>query len=137
MKTLLFRFGRASAVAVLAFALNVSSANAQQPRTANRRTVVVPATPSVNPNYLLPNGMTINQYAYNLSVLANAYSQIPPWLLGYNPYPPTFINSTIYPVVPAYYPQPYLMNPAYPVASPFTPLGLYTNPYFSFFRSFP
>jgi hypothetical protein len=136
MKTTLFRFALASA-GVLALVLNVSSANAQQPRPGGRRPVVVPSIANYNPPTYLPNGMTVQQYAYNLSALANAYAQIPPWLLGYNPYPPTIINYSPYQGVTPYYPQPYLAIPAFGLGTPFTPLGLYTNPYFSFFRGFP
>jgi hypothetical protein len=136
MKTTLFLFGPASA-AILALVLNVSTANAQQPRAGGRRTVVVPSISNYNPPTFLPNGMTVEQYAYNLSVLANAYAQIPPWLLGYNPYPPTIINYSPYQGVIPYFPQPYLVNPALPLGTPFTPIGLYTNPYFAFFRGFP
>jgi hypothetical protein len=138
MKTTLFRFGLASLAGILTLALNVSSANAQQPRPGSRRPGTVPSLANYVPPTYLPNGMTLNQYAYNVSLLANAYSQIPPWMLGYNPYPPTIINITPYPTVPTYYPPPpYLMSPGYPLGTPFTPLGLYTNPYFSFFRGFP
>jgi hypothetical protein len=38
-------------------------------------------------NYYLPNGLTLNQYATTVATLGNAASFIPPYMLGYNPYP--------------------------------------------------
>jgi hypothetical protein len=40
-----------------------------------------------NPNFYLPSGMTLNQAAYNTAVIGGALSTIPPYWLGYNPYP--------------------------------------------------
>jgi hypothetical protein len=40
----------------------------------------------VNPNPLIAPGMTLNQAAYNTSVLGRAASNIPPYALGYDPY---------------------------------------------------
>jgi hypothetical protein len=65
-------------------------------------------------------------------VLANTYAQIPPWLLGYNPYPAPIINTG-----PTYIPQVYTPPVFSPVVSPFAAPNFYTNPYFSFFRTFP
>lgn len=48
---------------------------------------------AVNPNqYIAPN-MTARQMSYNIGVLGRGLSQIPPYLLGYNPYPNPIINS--------------------------------------------
>jgi hypothetical protein len=41
----------------------------------------------INPNFYLPNGQTLNQAAYNTGLVGQAYAQIPPYALGYNPYP--------------------------------------------------
>jgi len=40
-----------------------------------------------NPRFILPNGMPINQFASNVATLGQASSFIPPYMLGYNPYP--------------------------------------------------
>jgi hypothetical protein len=123
------------AVAVLTLAL-AAPAGAQQNRFGGPRPIVVPPLPPAGANYLLPNGMTYQQYINNLILLGNAYSQIPPYVFGYNPYPQAIINN--YSPV---YSTPFVMNPYYPVVSPFaTPFvspGFYTNPYFSFFRGYP
>jgi hypothetical protein len=42
--------------------------------------------PPINPNWLVAPGLSLNQAAYNLAVAGQAYSYIPPYLLGYNPY---------------------------------------------------
>jgi hypothetical protein len=59
------------------------------PRFVPNTPVVYPSWSglNVNPNYLIAPGLTIQQYAYNLSLLGNGYSQIPPYMLGFNPYP--------------------------------------------------
>jgi hypothetical protein len=72
-----------------------------------------------NPNPMVAPGLTLNQYTYNVARLGQAYSNIPPWLLGYNPYPQV-LNTGPFPQVTA---SPYIM----PWASP--SLGTYSNPY--------
>src|SRR5207248_9731639 len=58
-----------------------------------------PALP-VNPNYYVAPGLTLNQYAYNLSVLGQALSNFPPYALGYNPYPVVANYGPVYNVTP-------------------------------------
>src|SRR5437868_5244047 len=42
----------------------------------------------VNPNPISgPNALRLQQYAFNVAVLGQAASNIPPYMLGYNPYP--------------------------------------------------
>ena len=93
-----------------------SAANAQPPNI--RGTVVIPSVQAqgINRNPYIAPGLTLGQYAYNLSVLGNAYSRIPPYALGYNPYPPVYYG----PVYPAY---PVPTGYALPYA------GLYGSPY--------
>jgi hypothetical protein len=55
---------------------------------------VVPFIPSVaaqgvNPSPYLAPGLTLGQAAYNTTVLGQALSNVPPYALGYNPYPQT------------------------------------------------
>jgi hypothetical protein len=68
----------------------------------------------VNPNPEIAPGVKLAQYAYNTAVLGKVYSQIPPYLLGYNPYPqavnygpvynPSMFNPSMYnPYAPSYY----------------------------------
>ena len=41
----------------------------------------------INRNPMIAPGLSLQQYAYNISVLGRAYRTVPPYLLGYNPYP--------------------------------------------------
>ena len=78
------------------------------------------STSFVNPNYRITPDLSLNQYAYNLRVLGRAYSQIPPYALGYNPYPPPIY---VYPRVTPYY-NPYLYY------TPSIYSSYYTDPYY-------
>jgi hypothetical protein len=45
----------------------------------------------VNPNFLIAPGMNIRQFGSNIATLGQAYSTVPPYLLGYPyPYPPSY-----------------------------------------------
>jgi hypothetical protein len=136
MKTPLGRMLTALFVGLFALSL-AASAHAQQPRPGGRRPIVVPPLPTFNPNYYLPNGQSIGQNAYNLSALGQAYAQVPPYVFGYNPYPPTIVNPYPTYASPLTYPVPSLLNPNYALLGGFANPSLYTNPYFSFFRTFP
>jgi len=63
---------------------------------------------TINPNFVLPSGQTLPQAAFNTAVLGRAASNIPPYLLGYNPYPPVNIG------------------PSFPTISPVNPYALST-----------
>jgi hypothetical protein len=41
----------------------------------------------LSPNPMIAPGVSLQQYAYNTAVLGRAYRNIPPYILGYNPYP--------------------------------------------------
>jgi hypothetical protein len=92
---------------------------------AQRRTIYIPPIGSyVNQNpYITPN-LTLNQYAYNMSVLGQAYSTIPPYALGYNPYPQVINYGPVY---RGYY-NPYLTGYGY---NPL--LTSYYNPYLGYY----
>jgi hypothetical protein len=131
------RFAVVAYVAALMVAL-AGSAHAQKP--PKKGTVVIPPPVILNPNPYLPNGVNLNQYAYNISVLGRAYSQIPPYILGYNPYTPTYYGD-IYPLSPT---SPMICLPpqyvpgSIPYSSPtFLNPNYYTNPFFSFLGQFP
>jgi hypothetical protein len=42
---------------------------------------------STNPRWFIAPGLTLNQYAANVATLGRAASNIPPYMLGFNPYP--------------------------------------------------
>jgi hypothetical protein len=73
----------------------------------------------LNPNPQIAPGVSLQQYAFNVQVLGRAYGNIPPYLLGYNPYlqygyygPP--YGSTV--VQPVYLPS----APSYGAGTPYT-----------------
>jgi hypothetical protein len=43
---------------------------------------------SINPRWFVAPGLTLNQYAANVATLGSAFTTIPPYLLGFNPFPP-------------------------------------------------
>jgi hypothetical protein len=82
----------------------------------------------VNPYYRVRPGLTVSQAAFNISTLGQAYANVPPYALGYNPYPRPIIS----PYVPYPYPGPLYTNSYSPYSSynPYlSPSGGYTNPY--------
>jgi hypothetical protein len=52
----------------------------------------------VNPHFRVRPGLTLAQAYYNTIAMGQAYSAVPPYALGYNPYVPMYAT----PVVPAY-----------------------------------
>jgi hypothetical protein len=72
-----------------------------------------PILPPINTNPRInasPQFMTLNQYAYNTAVLGRAFSTIPPYALGYNPYPQSVnFGPNFGPNFGGY--NPYLYNP--------------------------
>jgi hypothetical protein len=50
----------------------------------------------INPNPYIVPGVRLLQYSYNTAVLGKTYSQIPPYLLGYNPYPQAVNYGPVY-----------------------------------------
>jgi hypothetical protein len=83
------RLGASALVGLALFA--ASQANAQTTTTGKRvgTPLSVPsvAAQSINPIFRLPNGLTVPQAAYNTAAFGQAISQVPPYALGYNPYP--------------------------------------------------
>jgi hypothetical protein len=66
------------------------------------------STTLVNPYWQVAPGLSLRQYAYNQRVLANVYTQYPPWVFGYNPYPAPVIYNAYSPyVLSPYYYNPY------------------------------
>jgi hypothetical protein len=77
------RFGAAVLAGLAVLGILEMPAHGQP--VAKRQPATVPATPQGQPNYFLPNGMTLPQFAYNTAVLGNALAQLPPQAFGYNP----------------------------------------------------
>jgi hypothetical protein len=88
----------------------------------NTGVLMNPARP-INPNWLVGPGLTLRQWAYNTRVTGRALSSIPPYWLGYNPYPPINYGPS-YPQYGGLY-NPYLS--AYG--------GGYGNPYASLYTA--
>jgi len=89
-----------------------------------------PARPPVLTVY--PN-VAVQQYAANLAVLGQAYRQVPPYALGYNPYVRNVYYGAppVYPVVPytpAY--NPYLYANPFLNANPYVSGNPYVAPYY-------
>jgi hypothetical protein len=95
---------------------------------------------AINPNWQVAPGLSLNQWAFNTTVMGRTYAQFPPYVLGYNPYP-QYINSGIN------FPPPYYggggygggglygYNPYAYGSSMYTPYStggatLSTNPYY-------
>ena len=86
---------------VLAVVAVLASTASAQVRYVNPPIGAVPRAPTgvfVNPNPVVgPNGLTLSQYSYNTTVLGrvygNFYRNIPPYALGYNPYPQIVNNA--------------------------------------------
>jgi hypothetical protein len=99
------------AAAVIALALAAAPAHAQRFR--------VPGTGgTLNPyNYYDPYGYS-RQAAFNMALYGRAMSRVPPYALGYNPYPQVIYTGPMRPYnygyyAPTYYYSPY-PGPAYP-----------------------
>src|SRR5262249_15249501 len=104
------------ALGLLAFSASSAHAQLRRPMTVGQPSAVNLYRASFTPNYYLPNGMSLNQYAYNTAVLGAAYSSFPPYYYGYNPYPQVINYGPVYPV------RPY--------AAPVYPYGYSAAPYY-------
>jgi hypothetical protein len=110
-----------------------STAHAQRrPVTVGQQSALNIYRSTVNPRYYVTPWMTLNQYAYNTAVLGRAYSNVPPYVLGYNPYPQVINYGPVY-RYPTYYPTyyPYSVYTPYLGYNPYAlyGTGLTTNPY--------
>jgi hypothetical protein len=131
MLTSLRRFVVLAGAAVLTAGVLATASQAAYPNGGAR--VLWNSTQLVNPNYQVYPGLSINQYAYNIRTLGRAYSYVPPYALGYNPYP-AYVNYG-----PVYrYSMPY----AYPYAgynpyAGYSPYAGYYNYYSSPYPYYP
>src|ERR1700682_5087682 len=46
----------------------------------------------INPNFRISPWLTLQQAAFNTATIGRAYAQVPPYALGYNPYPSPIIS---------------------------------------------
>jgi hypothetical protein len=77
--------------------------------------------PPINPNWLVSPGINIRQATYNTAMWGRAFSYIPPYLLGYNPYPSIANYGPLYNSGVSPYNSPYL--------NPYAGAALSTSPY--------
>jgi hypothetical protein len=117
-------------VGVMAVAAQAAPPNYHYNRVAyNRGPVVMPNFSSLpNPNFYVAPGLRINQAAYNIRVLGNAYASVPPYVYGYNPYPQVANYGPVYPY------NTFNYAPTYPIVRPYPvyPYNLY-GPGFSYY----
>src|SRR6516164_3482441 len=91
----------ACGAALLALVLAAAPARAQVGMRFGNRIPGVGGT--LNPyNYYDPYG-NARQAAFNIALYGRAMSQVPPYALGYNPYP-QIVNTPYYPTQPYYSP---------------------------------
>jgi hypothetical protein len=126
MLTITRRFLPVALVAVLSLGLFSTTARAQQ----RIGPTVFPNNPPVNKNWLVAPGVTLKQWAWNTKKMGQAYSSIPPYMMGYNPYPqvinygPSYYNP--YQAYPNVNPYAFYSN----MYNPYAAYGsFYTNPY--------
>lgn len=111
-----------TAAVVAAVGLWTNSARAQMLTVQRLSNGITISTYSVDPaRYLDPYGIH-RRNAYLLSLYGQAYSTVPPYALGYNPYG-TYYNGPIYagPTTPVY------VSPYFPQVYG----GYYYNPYYA------
>jgi hypothetical protein len=89
------RFGLAAALAGVALFGALTPARAQPPLYTGR---VPPVTP-INRNFYVAPGLTLNQWAYNTAVMGRTLAQVPPYALGYNPYPQAVSYGPSFPTI--------------------------------------
>ena len=124
MKTLR-TFALAAVASLAVLSLTHATAHAERGITPFR-----PAYAYVNPNPYIAPGLTLRQYAYNTAVLGQAYSTIPPYALGYNPYPQVINYGPVYRTPYAYNPYaPYTYGYSSPYSAYTGYYGTY-NPYY-------
>ncbi|MCI0460947.1 MAG: hypothetical protein L0Z62_28710 [Gemmataceae bacterium] len=88
MRNFVKQLGVATLAAVVTVGVAAPSAHAQF-RVIRTSPVIV------NPNLQVPNlqvapGLSLSQAAFNTAVTGRAFNQVPPFLFGFNPFPPTF-----------------------------------------------
>ncbi len=130
MRFLINRYTLLTAAALIAVALLAPSAEAQyRPRYGRAFPVVQNYYPPYGPSAL--QQYALQNWAYNTRVIGQTYASIPPWVYGYNPYPPVInyaspVYTNPYPV----YVSPYSNYTPVPYVPPVNPYsGATLNPY--------
>jgi hypothetical protein len=125
MLTLTRRFALVAVVALVGLSLTSTPAQAQ----ANKRyylngPVILNSSRPINPNWLVGPGLTLRQWAWNTARMGRAYSYVPPYMLGYNPYPQVLNYGAAYPYYGA---APY--SPYFGIYNPYAYGAYFSNPY--------
>jgi hypothetical protein len=71
-------------------------------RTGSPITIPSLANQSINPIFQIAPGLTLPQAAYNTAISGQAIRQVPPYALGYNPYPQAMTLGSGYSMAGAY-----------------------------------
>jgi hypothetical protein len=82
-----------------------------------------PKVQAQTPDFQIRRGLTVRQAAYNIATLGQALSFVPPYTLGFNPYPRVQVNPGVNPLLNSY---------ATPYANLYSSMyaaSLYSNPY--------
>ncbi len=79
------QLGVAALAAVVPVGMAVPSAHAQVRVPPNSQGLV-------NPNFQVAPGLSLSQAAFNIEVLGRAFAQVPPFVFGFNPFPPTVVT---------------------------------------------
>src|SRR5262249_15410167 len=127
MKRSMWRFVVVTAAAVVVVGVLATASQAAPPNfhTPDRGPGVVRNFSNMpKPKWYVAPGLRLNQAAYNTRVIGNAYSYVPPWTYGYNPYPQVVNYGPVYPYSSGYYPY---SSGYYPYSSPYG----YGYPYYS------
>lgn len=81
-------------------AATASRADAQVTRSPGTPLVVPSvANQAINPNFRIGPNLTLPQAAFNTAVIGQALRQVPPYALGFNPYPQSVNFGPSYPIV--------------------------------------
>jgi hypothetical protein len=140
MRRLFNRYSLLAVLALIAIALVAPAAQAQgyyyRPVAyGNGRAfpVVQNIYPPFQPTFLQRSAL--QNWAYTNRVIGNTYAQYPPWVFGYNPYPPLYagVYSSGGPGFvtppPVYNPYPVGFGAYNPFTIPANPAALSFNPY--------
>ncbi len=120
MFTLTRRFALIAVLTVLGLGLASSNAFAQRRIPGP---ITIRSAQPINPNYLVAPGLTMRQWAWNTRQYGRAMSSIPPYALGYNPYPQVVNYGPMYG-------NPYAFtNPYAGAFNPYVYGSFYGNPY--------
>lgn len=104
---------------------------AAPPAAGQRTPLFVPsvAQQAINPNFRIAPDLSIGQAAFNTAVLGQAIRNVPPYALGYNPYPQVANFGPSYPLAASGFPYSGATLATNPYLGGSTTATLATNPY--------